>query len=61
MITKKYTIEIEGNNEAETKELATLVQFALDNADNADLTKLFKKIESKPSVVKTALKYIHLA
>lgn len=60
-MVKKYTIEIAGENESQIKEMATLVQFALDNTDSNDLLQLFKTIEKKPSVVKKALKYIHLA
>jgi len=51
-------IKIEASEPTQVGELANLIQFAVQNIDRNDLVKLLTKVKQKPSIVKTALKFI---
>lgn len=57
MTTKKSTIEVRGNNDAQIAEITALVQWTLDNIKPDDVQKLLTKVEKKPSLVKTAIAF----
>jgi len=51
-------IRVQGDNQTQIDETASLLQEFLDKINPADLLKLLKKAVDKPSVIKTALKFI---
>jgi hypothetical protein len=57
----KAQITIENDSMLKAQKLETLLQAAVNKADHDALIKLLEVVNKKPSVVKTSLKYIHLA
>jgi len=57
MVSAKV-IRINGGNAAEIDETAVLLQDFLDKVSPADVRKLLLAVKQKPSVVKTALKFL---
>jgi hypothetical protein len=57
----KAQITINNDNMLKAQKLETLIQGALNKVNHEDFIKLLQKVNEKPSVVKTALKFIHLA
>lgn len=56
----QYTFKttVTSTDKAQAQKLATLIQQAVGAIDHADLIKLMEKAVVKPSLVKTALKFI---
>jgi hypothetical protein len=57
MVSAKV-IRISGDNIVEIEETSVLLQDFLDRASPADVRKLLLAVKKKPSVVKTALKFL---
>ncbi|MFT3737948.1 MAG: hypothetical protein QM786_04265 [Breznakibacter sp.] len=57
----KAQITIHNDSMLKAQKLETLLQSTINKVDHDDFIKLLQKVNEKPSVVKTALKYIHLA
>lgn len=57
----KAQITIENDSMLKSQKLENLLQGAVNKADHDSLIKLLQKVNEKPSVVQTALKFIHLA
>jgi len=57
MVTAKV-IRIPGDNAYQIEETALLLQDFLDKTTPADLRKLLIKAKAKPSIIKTALKFV---
>ena len=57
MVTAKV-IRIPGDNAYQIEETAGLLQDFLDKTTPADLRKLLIKAKAKPSIIKTALKFV---
>jgi hypothetical protein len=51
-------LRISGDNLMQIEETASLLQDFLDKTTPADLRKLLVKAKEKPSVIKTALKFV---
>jgi hypothetical protein len=54
-------ITIDNDSLLKAQKLETLLQGAVNKADHDALIKLLQKVNEKPSVVQSALKFIHLA
>lgn len=56
----QYTFKttVASGDKAQAQQLATLIQQAVTVIDHADLVTLMAKAVAKPSIVKTALKFI---
>lgn len=56
----QYTFKttVTSGDKAQAQQLATLIQQAVTIIDHADLVTLMAKAVAKPSIVKTALKFI---
>jgi hypothetical protein len=57
-MTTAKVIRISGSNLAEIEETTVLLQDFIDKVTPADVRKLLLAVKQKPSVVKTALKFI---
>ena len=57
MVTVKV-IRISGSSATEIDETATLLQDFMEKVNPADVRKLLSAVKQKPSVVKTALKFL---
>jgi len=57
MVTAKV-IRINGENAVQIEETALLLQDFMDKTNPADLRKLLIKAKEKPSIIKTALKFV---
>jgi hypothetical protein len=57
-MTIAKAIKIPGNSVMEIDETASLLQDFMNNATPADVRKLLLAVKNKPSVVKTALKFL---
>ncbi|MDR2926928.1 MAG: hypothetical protein LBV41_01805 [Cytophagaceae bacterium] len=57
MVTAKI-IKVNGGNAAEIDETTTLLQDFLDKVSPADVRKLLLAVKQKPTIVKTALKFL---
>ena len=51
-------IKVSGESELKINETAILLQDFLNAADPADVNKLLFKVKQKPSLLKTALKFV---
>jgi hypothetical protein len=60
-MAQKVELSIDSESLLKAKKLETLIQGALNKVNHDDFIKLLQKVNEKPSVVKTALKFIHLA
>ena len=57
-MTTAKVIRITGDNLAQIDEIAALLQDFLVKTNPADLRKLLTKAKAKPSIIKTALKFV---
>jgi len=57
-MTTGKVIRISGNTAVEIDETAALLQDFIDKVPPADVRKLLLAVKKKPSVVKTALKFL---
>jgi hypothetical protein len=54
----KIGITIEAENTEAVQKIGNLIQNAVNKVDQEDIIKLLEKVAKKPSIVKTALKFI---
>jgi len=57
-MTIAKVIRVSGNSVIEIEETAALLQDFIDKVAPADIQKLLMAVKKKPSVVKTALKFL---
>jgi len=57
-MTTAKVIRITGSSVAEIDEISVLLQDFMDKVNPADMRKLLFAVKQKPSVVKTALKFL---
>lgn len=57
----KFTLTVQANTEEEAKKVAISLNNLYKNVENEDLIKLSEAVVKKPSLVKTALKYLKFA
>ena len=57
-MTTAKVIRITGNTATEIDETAALLQDFLDKTNPADVRKLLSAVKKKPSILKTALKFL---
>lgn len=57
----KFTLTVQANNEEEAKKVAGALNNLYKNVENEDLLKLSEAVVKKPSLIKTALKYLKFA
>lgn len=54
----RFSLIMEAEDETKVKEVATKLQSTLEICDADDIVKLLSKVIKKPSLIKTALKFI---
>ena len=57
MVTAKV-IRISGSSSTDIDDTAALLQDLIDKTSSADLRQLLAKAKAKPSIIKTALKFV---
>lgn len=54
-------VSVKQGSTLKVKRIENLLQSVIDKVDHDDFICLLQKVKEKPSIVKTALKFIHLA